>query len=429
MGVADEKLSGYMPRGEIERRYREYDEPVPGFLLIKYLGTGAFSEVWRARAAGGVDVAMKILYPIDRRAGRMAYNALHLVKNIKSPHLVPIFAFWLKDANGNILNDDVAPEFGMESRGDSFVLENASLTDTLVPGTHAPDNLREPPDDASRPAELIITMGLADDTLFDCMKRYRNGGEPGIPRDRLIEYLEGAAKGLDFLNVQHGTQHCDIKPQNILLTGGQGQVADFDLVKNLGDPRTTTTIGYSLAYVAPEVFNTGLPSPTSDQYALAVSYCELLTGRLPYTKEEVQIVIAEKLAGRLDLSGLPKGDRKIIEKATALNPKQRYRNSSDMIRELHGGDGRSWAWFLKRVTAMLGVLAVGVGIWALPVWKPYDLVSIVRTLLVENQVRQAREALEMIIEHPPQDVSEFTPLLSIMPPVWSSTHQQEIGRI
>ena len=77
---------------------------------------------------------MKILYRIDRKAGRKAYNALHLVKNIKSPHLVPIHAFWLKDENGNILDDDVAPEFGMESSGDSVVPENVGLTDTMVPG-------------------------------------------------------------------------------------------------------------------------------------------------------------------------------------------------------------------------------------------------------------------------------------------------------
>jgi len=35
-----------------------------------------------------------------------------------------------------------------------------------------------------------------------------------------------------------------------MLTGGQGQVSDFDLAKNLSDPRITTTKAYTLAYVA-----------------------------------------------------------------------------------------------------------------------------------------------------------------------------------
>ena len=56
----------------------------------------------------------------------------------------------------------------------------------------------------------------------------------GIPREELLRYLEGAAKGLDFLNVDHNIQHGDVKPANIMIISGEGQVSDFDLANTLG---------------------------------------------------------------------------------------------------------------------------------------------------------------------------------------------------
>ena len=103
-----------------ERRYQPGDSPVPGFVLIRFLGSGNFGEVWEARAAGNVRVALKILYGIDRKAGRKAFAALQLVENLRNPHLVPIIGFWLKDEKGTILDDDVDPNFSEDSTSSSF---------------------------------------------------------------------------------------------------------------------------------------------------------------------------------------------------------------------------------------------------------------------------------------------------------------------
>lgn len=390
-----------MSRAVEERRYREHDEPVPGFRLTKYLGAGAFGEVWKARSSGGVDVAMKILYRIDRKHGHKAYRALQLVKNIQHSNLVPIHAFWLKDEHGNILDDDVAPDFAAESTMPSEVMPEVSdLTHTLAPDTSDLDELRSSPGAASRPAELIIAMGLATESLFDCMERHQKERKPGIPRDELLEYMEGAAKGLDFLNVQHGTIHGDVKPQNIMLTGGQGQVSDFDLARNLSDTRATTTKAYTLAYVAPEVFTRGEPSSTSDQYALAISYCELLTGHLPYVAETVEAVMGAKHTGRLDLSRLRKRDRQVIEKATSAKPEKRYRNSSDMVRELRGAGAGAGTRLLKRAAVLLGLLTLALGAWALPVWRGYDLWSVLLRVPAEVRERDVMASLQSVLDDP-----------------------------
>src|SRR5262245_12472874 len=92
-----------LPRG---RRFMHTkgDEPVPGFQLVKPLGKGGFGEVWKARAPGGAEAALKVI-SLSNKQGFKEYLAIRLVKEIRHPNLVPIIAFWLKDEDGNLFND------------------------------------------------------------------------------------------------------------------------------------------------------------------------------------------------------------------------------------------------------------------------------------------------------------------------------------
>ncbi|MCS7271322.1 MAG: hypothetical protein NZ703_09570, partial [Gemmataceae bacterium] len=62
--------------------------------------------------------------------------------------------------------------------------------------------------------ELIIVMELADQNLHECFLGYQQRGLPGIPREKLLGYLDDAAVGLDYLIEKHGLQHLDVKPRN-----------------------------------------------------------------------------------------------------------------------------------------------------------------------------------------------------------------------
>ena len=111
-------------------------------------------------------------------------------------------------------------------------------------------------------ATLAVAMGLGDKTLAqrlrECqaaligldesyttrwdalpeqeraiLQEMMRQGKAGIPVVELLNYMEGAAKGIDFLNTHEhefddgtvGTiQHCDIKPANILLVGQEVQL-------------------------------------------------------------------------------------------------------------------------------------------------------------------------------------------------------------
>jgi len=382
-----------------ERRYRQGDEPVPGFRLVKFLGAGAYGEVWKAISAGGVDVALKILYKIDRQKGRKAFRGLQRVKNINNPHLVSVFAFWLKDEYGNILDDEVGREFADESSDIMSSKSTDKVSDTLTPEELEGD-IRESPGAGFRPAELIICMQLANETMSDCLERYQKAGEKGIPREELLRYIEGTAKGLDYLNVQHKICHGDVKPQNLMISGGEGQVSDFDLAKNLGDPRETSFLGGTIAYAAPEVMKAKKIAATSDQYALAISYFELRTGRLPYADEDINVVITAKITGDLDLSALPKSERKLIAKATALDPAKRYRNSIDFVEALKVGEKPGPLRYLKWAAALLLLLTIFLGAWWKYVPAPYDLGTVVGYVYGYQELRnqQIVEALSAVDE-------------------------------
>ena len=84
--------------------------------------------------------------------------------------------------------------------------------------------------------------------------------------------MEGA-KGIDHLNGL-GIQHRDIKPQNLLIAGGGVKVADFGLAKVLEQSVASASGAMTPAYAAPEFFK-GEATRSSDQYSLAISYCQL----------------------------------------------------------------------------------------------------------------------------------------------------------
>jgi serine/threonine protein kinase len=301
------------------RAYTNGDEPIEGYRLLEFLGRGGFGEVWKTAGPGDVEIALKIIN-LKGKQGQKEFRAIQLFKKLKHPHLVPITAFWLKDAQGRVLDTgDISKRL------------------TKKPGPITVSG--GPP-----PAELLVAMGLGEKNLYDHMQgceRFLN--KPGIPPDELLRYMEGAAKAIDFLNSPthdfgsgpHGIQHCDIKPQNILIVGGDAQVCDYGLARILGGDVRATAAAATAAYAAPECLRDGKPSNSTDQYSLAISYVELRTGSLPFDGEEWQLeVIKAHVAGKLNLSGLPESERTVIRRATSLDPAERYPSTLEMVQAL-----------------------------------------------------------------------------------------------
>jgi serine/threonine protein kinase len=295
--------------------YIHGDEPVPGFQLLQLVGHDSTGELWYAKAPGGISVSLKII-SLDARPGQRLLRTLRGYRSIKHPNLVPISAFWLKDAMGELIADDGAE--GPTAGGG---------------------------DEASKgrlPAELIIMMSLGDHTLLDRFQECRRTGQAGIPPEELLEYMEGAAKGIDHLNrpihdLGQGPvaiQHCNVKPQNVLLVGGAAQVYGLGVNLVVGGPRKTSIVTGTIAYAAPEIIRENRASESTDQYSLAVLYYEMRTGRLPFAGESIQKVLQAHVQGDLDLSHLVEPERFVIRRATARSPGERFRSCAEMVESL-----------------------------------------------------------------------------------------------
>ncbi len=140
--------------------------------------------------------------------------------------------------------------------------------------------------------------------------------------------------------------HRDIKPDNILVTSkGVVKVADFGLAKALDEDVSMTQSGTGLGtplYMAPEqARNAKHVDKRSDIYALGSTLYYFVTGKLPFSGENtLELIIAKekgtytsarklnpKVSERLDL---------IIGKMLLKDPKDRYADCADIIRDIGG---------------------------------------------------------------------------------------------
>lgn len=98
---------------------------------------------------------------------------------------------------------------------------------------------------------------------------------------------------LDAMSYAHGQGviHRNLKPDNIMLTPeGRIKLIDFGLARPETDTSNITGSGKSLgtpAYMPPEQI-LGVPMEHSDQYAIGVTFYELLAGRRPFEAKDVR---------------------------------------------------------------------------------------------------------------------------------------------
>ncbi len=131
---------------------------------------------------------------------------------------------------------------------------------------------------------------------------------------------------------QNGILHRNLKPENIILTVSEAGIEQVKLM-NFGVSHGEIT-DTNLAYKAPEEIDGGISTFASDIYALAVIAYQMLTYRLPFdTETESGLLKAQKAGLKLSPTTLrsdlqPLTD-KILEKALAFNPSDRYPKARD----------------------------------------------------------------------------------------------------
>jgi TolB-like protein/tRNA A-37 threonylcarbamoyl transferase component Bud32/Tfp pilus assembly protein PilF len=193
-----------------------------------------------------------------------------------------------------------------------------------------------------------------EDRLFICMSCYegetlKNKIEHGpLTLEESITIAGCIARGLVKAHGK-GIIHRDIKPANILVTADdQVKILDFGLARLAGQTRLTkidTTVG-TAAYMSPEQTQGSEITPATDLWSLGVVLYEMLTGRLPFRGDYDQAVIYSILndppqAIRGLRPEIPFELERLVEKALAKNPGERYGQAADLLSDLESIDGES----------------------------------------------------------------------------------------
>ena len=160
--------------------------------------------------------------------------------------------------------------------------------------------------------------------------------------DEALPLIIQAAAGIGYAH-RAGLVHCDIKPQNMLVTPDQRlKVTDFGIARALASihPNEQASVVWgSPQYFAPEQAAGMAPSPASDVYSLGVIMFEMLTGRLPFistsaTELSRQHRTIQAPGLRQFNPAIPEALEQIVFKVLSKEPSARYRTADQLGRVL-----------------------------------------------------------------------------------------------
>jgi len=220
----------------------------------------------------------------------------------------------------------------------------------------------------------------------------------------VVGVLKDVAKALSYAH-QRGVVHRDIKPDNVLLSGGTAVVTDFGIAKAIAaarsgaDGATLTQIGTSIgtpAYMAPEqAAGDASVDHRADLYALGAMAYELLTGQLVFADRTPQRMLAAHLSETpREVSTLradvPTPLAELVMRCLAKDPTDRPQSAGDVVRALEtistgsgapampavllGGAGMfrkalaiyATAFVIVAIVAKAAIVGIGLPDWVFP---------------------------------------------------------------
>ena len=247
---------------------------------------------------------------------------------------------------------------------------------------------------------FIVMDYVAGQTVADLAQRSFKTGH-GLTVEETLVMMADACHGLDYVHSfedvdcsQYSLVHCDISPQNLMVTyGGVTRVFDFGISQVSGDVgwMSTELVGGKYSYMSPEQCLKEKLDHRSDIFSLGIIFYELAARRRLFRrkggKEEVIKAVTEEPieAPHMVADHLDEEIGEVIMKALARPREQRYSSAGEMA---------------ERVEAILERRGVDQEVVRLQLGeKVKDLFSEERDEVAET-LRQAREVMSEQVAAP-----------------------------
>ena len=174
-----------------------------------------------------------------------------------------------------------------------------------------------------------------------------------LPLARAATIIQQTAEALQVAH-DLGIVHRDLKPDNIMVSTARGKdmvkVVDFGIAKAIGGDdgkaqkvtKTGLVVG-TPEYMSPEQLAGDKVDGRSDLYSLGLVFYRMLTGASPFPADSQQETMIKRLTddpmplavARPDVTFPPEVQR-VLDRALARNPNERYRSASEFAREIRG---------------------------------------------------------------------------------------------
>jgi serine/threonine-protein kinase len=194
----------------------------------------------------------------------------------------------------------------------------------------------------------VVMQYLPGGSLRDRMTAGPGDSPRAMPLRSLWDWLMDVARALDFIHSQNYV-HRDVKPENVLFDRfGNAFLADFGIIKILsGGPEEwranrMTAPGYLMGtpnYVAPEVVLGQEVDARADQYSLAMTIHEVVTGTncMEGPSPSATMVNQTKLeppALSQVVPGIPERTSEAVRRALSKDPGDRFENCAALAYEV-----------------------------------------------------------------------------------------------
>jgi serine/threonine protein kinase len=258
--------------------------------VTRWIGSGTFGDVYEAEQLPPLNrrVAIKVMSlerVADGTSADLFAREVRAIAVLDHPNILPVLRVGMIEDGRCYLVMKFAAHGSLQNycqltSQDRSILPTALPVDTPV----FPESTvsTETAVMSGAGGQLVVEPGQDEDAGTSAVPI---PGQPSVlTPQQLLPYVEGAVAALQYAH-DHGIIHLDVKPANLLLDSeNRIMLADFGASTFLEGSTHASLHAYggTPVYTAPEQW-LEQPRAASDQYALAVTCYQLLTGRPPFT--------------------------------------------------------------------------------------------------------------------------------------------------